>query len=267
MFGLTPIEMLLLFIAAAGIGVSKSGFAGVSMLHVLLFAEVFGSKPSTGALLPMLVTGDIIAIFFFGKKVDWTQVRKLLPASMLGVMVGALAMNYLKGPIFDFVVGLIILVLASMQTARTVQPGFFDKLPHETSFAFTLGFLAGVATMMANAAGPIVTLYLLAVGMPKLELVACSAWFFLTINVFKLPFSAFMGLITVKTLAINVLFAPAILLGILLGRWMLDRIPQKAFNILLLGFTLIAALRLLGVFSFFMSLIGLSGEANEVPTL
>ena len=171
--------MLLLFIAAAGIGVSKSGFAGVSMLHVLLFAEVFGSKPSTGALLPMLVTGDIIAIFFFGKKVDWTQVRKLLPASMLGVMVGALAMNYLKGPIFDFVVGLIILVLASMQTARTVQPGFFDKLPHETSFAFTLGFLAGVATMMANAAGPIVALYLLAVGMPKLELVACSAWFFL----------------------------------------------------------------------------------------
>ncbi len=245
--GLDAGQCLLLLIGAAGIGVSKSGFAGVSMLHVLIFAFVFGAKDSTGALLPMLIIGDICAIWFFGKSVEWKQVSRLLPPSMVGVVIGTGLMDQMPEEIFRPTVGVIILCLTGIQILRIWKPGMFDHFPHKWWFAWALGLLAGMTTMMANAAGPVVALYLLAVALPKLELVGTSAWFFLTINIFKLPFSYSLGLINFTTLAIDFAFAPGILMGMLLGKWMVHRIPQKLFDSLLLLFTGAAALRLIGL--------------------
>lgn len=243
---LTPGNCGLLAIAAAGIGISKSGFAGISMLHVLIFAIVFGTKASTGILLPMLIIGDVMAILFFGKKAQWDQFRKLLPPTIVGVIVGAWVMKDLDESIFKPLVGFIILTLTIIQVIRIWRPKAFESLPHHSLFAWTLGLLAGITTMLANAAGPIVALYLLAVALPKLELVGTSAWFFLTINIIKLPFSYFvLDLISIESLAVDIAFAPAILGGMLFGRWLLKRMPQKAFDSFLLAFTGFMALRLI----------------------
>ncbi len=245
---LSTSDCIYLIIAAAGIGFSKSGFAGVSLLHVLIFAMVFGAKASTGVLLPMLVIGDLCAIFFFGKTAHWKHVRRLLPPTLIGVALGTLLMGVLNEALFKPLVGVIILALAAIQLQRTWKPNSFEQLPHSRGFAWSLGLLAGVTTMLANAAGPVIALYLLAVALPKLELVGTSAWLFLVVNVFKLPFSYSLGLIDLATLQVNVAFSPAIVVGMLLGRWSVKRIPQKAFDSLLLAFTAIAALRLVGLF-------------------
>lgn len=244
---LTPLNCILLLIAAAGIGVSKSGFAGVGMLHVVIFAFIFGAKDSTGVLLPMLVIGDVCAIRFFGKEAQWPQVRRLLPPSLAGVVIGAGLMAYVSEAAFRPLVGSIILVLTAIQVFRIWRPEAFADIPHATWFAWILGLLAGVTTMLANAAGPVVALYMLAVALPKLELVGTSAWYFLMLNVFKLPFSYALGLIDGDSLTINLLFAPGIVLGMLAGRWLVHRIPQKLFDSLLLAFTALAALRLIGM--------------------
>lgn len=243
---LSLVDGLLLALGAAGIGFSKSGFAGVSMLHVVIFALVFGAKSSTGVLLPMLVIGDVFAIWFYGRTVRWPHVRKLLPPTLIGVVLGTMMMDQLDERVFRPLIGGIILTLTLVQTLRIWKPGAFHQLPHSPWFAATLGLLAGVTTMMANAAGPVVALYLLAVSLPKLELVGTSAWLFLIINVFKLPFSySWLGLINRETLLIDVFFAPAIFAGMLVGKWAIHRIPQKLFNSLLLAFTAVAALRLM----------------------
>ncbi len=217
------------------------------MLHVIIFAFVFGAKASTGILLPMLVIGDVCAIGFFGKKVQWKHVRRLLPPTMIGVVLGTLLMGKLDEAVFKPVVGVIILSLTAIQLFRIWRPKAFEHLPHSRIFAWTLGLLAGVTTMLANAAGPVVALYLLAVAVPKLEFVGTSAWLFLAVNVFKLPFSYGLGLISWQSLAVDVAFAPAILLGMLLGRWAVRKIPQKMFDSFLLAFTAFAALRLIGI--------------------
>ena len=102
-------------------------------------------------------------------------------------------------------------------------------------------------TMMANAAGPVFTLYALTVGLPKFELVGTSAWFFFIINVFKVPFSYALGLIQVPTLLLNVLLIPPVLIGVATGRWLTHKVPQRVFNTLLLIFAAVAALRLVGM--------------------
>ncbi len=238
----------LLLIGAAGIGFSKSGFAGVSMLHVIIFAFVFGARASTGILLPMLVFGDCCAIWFFGKKVQWPVVRRLLPPALIGVVLGTILMGRLDEAAFKPLVGTIILALTALQILRVWRPHAFEEIPHSTWFAWTLGLLAGITTMLANAAGPVIALYLLAVALPKLQLVGTSAWFFLVLNIFKLPFSFALGLIDLSSLAINAIFAPGILLGMFAGKWLVHRIPQKLFDSFLLVFTAAAALRLIGLF-------------------
>jgi uncharacterized membrane protein YfcA len=236
---------VLLIIAAAGIGISKSGFAGVGMLHVIIFAFVFGAKASTGVLLPMLVVGDCCAIWFFGKKVQWPVVRRLLPPALVGVVLGTLLMDRLDEATFKPLVGSIIWLLTLVQIFRLWRPQAFEHVPHATWFVWFLGLLAGLTTMLANAAGPVIALYLLAVALPKWELVGTSAWFFLALNLSKLPFSYGLGLISLESLWINLVFSPCILVGMFGGRWLIHRVPQKLFDSFLLAFTAVAALRLI----------------------
>jgi len=243
---ITPEQWVSLIIGALGIGVSKAGFPGISMLHVVLYASVFGAFESTGILLPMLVVGDLCAIHFFGREANWRHVRRLLPPTVAGILVGWLIMDRLDEGQFKLLVGGIILTLTGVQLVRTYRPGWFDGVPQQTWFALVLGLLAGVTTMTANAAGPVVGLYLLAVALPKWELIGTSAWFFLVLNVLKLPLSFQLDLIGWDTLLIGAVLAPTIPLGIISGRWLVGRVSQKWFNLILLGFTAIAAIRLIG---------------------
>jgi len=84
---------------------------------------------------------------------------------------------------------------------------------------------------VANAAGPIMLVYLLTMRLPKNEFLGTSAWFYLCINLFKVPFSAGLGLITPGSLLFDLLLAPAMAAGAFLGVFLARRLPEKGFNI------------------------------------
>jgi uncharacterized membrane protein YfcA len=237
--------IVLLWVAASGIGFSKSGFSGVGMFHVIIFAKVFEPLASTGILLPLLIIGDLCAVVFFGHHVQWRSVRRLMPPAITGVIIGWLLMKWIHPGLFNLVIGLIILGLTIVQVTRIWRPKWFEQVPHAHWFAWSLGLLAGVTTMIANAAGPIVALYLLSVSLPKYELVGTNAWFFLMLNSLKIPFSAQLGLIDLSTIRLDLLLAPSVLLGIIFGRWLIKYVPQRIFDSLVLAFTAIASLRLI----------------------
>jgi uncharacterized membrane protein YfcA len=167
---------------------------------------------------------------------------------LIGIVVGWAMMHRLSDQAFHTVIGSIVLLLALLQLTRMYRPEWFSEIPHARWFAYSLGFMAGVTTMLANAAGPVVALYLLALSLPKFEFVGTSAWFFLIINVIKVPFSASLGLIDASSLTFDAILSPFILMGMLLGRWTVHRISQRVFDTLILLFAGIAALRLLGAF-------------------
>ncbi len=244
---LTRLDWLLLAIGAAGVGVSKSGLSGVSLVHVLIFAFVFGARASTGILLPLLLVGDVAAVTLLGRDVRWPTVRRLMPPALVGVVVGWLLLDRLDETAFRPLIGGIILLLAAGQLTRMWRPGWFARVPHAGSFAVLMGGLTGVTTMLANAAGPIVALYLLAVSLPKDQLVATGAWFFLLLNAAKIPFSMQLGLIDPRTLGLDLLLAPLVVAGLLGGRWIVRRLPQRTFDSLLLACSAVAALRLMGL--------------------
>lgn len=243
---LTPAQWLLAVIAATGIGIGKAGLAGMSLVHVLIFAFLFGARDSTGVVLPMLLVGDVCAVTAFHQHARWDYVRRMLPPACIGVVVAATFMRGLDDAVYKPIIGWIILTLTVLQVARMARPQWFGTVPHSRAFAWSIGLLAGMMTMLANAAGPIFAIYCVAVALPKFEIVGTSAWFFFIINAFKVPFSAGLGLIHSQTLLLNLVLVPAIVLGVLGGRAITSRVPQRLFDGLLLAFAAIAALRLIG---------------------
>jgi uncharacterized membrane protein YfcA len=245
---LTTAQWALAALGALSLGVAKAGFAGLSLFHVMVFALLFGARESTGIVLPMLLIGDIFAIAVYRRRARRDYLRRMLPPACVGIVSAALLMRGLSAAAYKPLIGWMILTLCVLQFIRMLRADLFGELPHGHAFAWTMGLLAGATTMLANAASPIMTIYFLAVGLPKLEFVETAAWFFFIINAFKVPFSAGLGLIHPGTLKFNLILSPAVLLGFLIGGWLIRRVPQRLFDGVLMVFAAVAAFRLIGAF-------------------
>lgn len=242
---LQPWQWALLAIGAFFSGLSKTGIAGLGVLSVALFANALPARESTGALLPLLVCADLFGVAFFRKHADWSHLWKLFPWVAIGIVLGCFALNTFNNVQAQRTIGGILLGMVALQFWRRRYPGdLAERLPHARWFVALTGIVAGFATMTANAAGPLMVLYLLAVGLPKLVLVGTGAWFFLLVNVFKVPFSVRLDLITAASLQMDALLFLPMLPGALLGPVILKRINQSAFEIMVLIFTILAAIRL-----------------------
>ena len=243
---LSAAQWTLAVAAAFGMGISKAGFPGMSLVHVVVFALIFGARNSTGIILPMLIAADVLAVRAFQQHARWIYIRRMLPAAVVGIVAGFALMGRLNEAAFAPLIGVIVLSLTALQIGRMARPDVLADVPHSHAFAWTMGLLAGITTMIANAAGPVVRLYALSVSLPKFELVGTVAWFFFIVNLVKVPFSVWLGLIRTDTLTLNLILVPAVFAGVAIGRWLTHRVPQRLFDGLLLAFAVLAALRLVG---------------------
>jgi uncharacterized membrane protein YfcA len=231
---------------AFAIGLNKGGLNGLGILPVLLFAVVFPPRQSTGYVLPLLIVGDICAVVAYRRVVIWKVFWTLLPPGVIGVLLGFFLMGIIPASVFGPLIGWLILALIALQFTRGTLGEKVDHIFESRGFGMTMGVLAGITTMIANAAGPVATLYFLSVGLPKWNLIGTSAWFFFVINLTKVPLSASLGLTNAYSLTLAAVLAPLAITGFFAGRKLAAIMPQKIFERFLLICTAIGALRLIG---------------------
>jgi uncharacterized membrane protein YfcA len=241
----SPWQWACAFGAAVCIGLSKTGFGGVGMVAVLLMAQVLPARESTGAVLPLLIVADIFAVRAFRQFTVWRHLAKMLPPAILGVVTGWLLMPHISTKVFGPLIGWMVVALVALTIAQKVSGKLSASAAEHPSIAWPLGWTAGVTTMLANAAGAVMTVYLLACRLPKYEFVGTAAWFFFVINVIKVPFSVSLGLINGSSLWLNLLLVPGIIAGVAAGRFLLGKINQQAFEWLMIVFSLAGGLRLI----------------------
>ncbi len=216
----------------------------MGMITILVMAQILPARESTGAVLPMLLFADCFAVAVYRQHARWGDLWPALPPALVGIVLGYFLMQQIPDGSFRPVLGWIVFTMVGLQAANRWMPALLQRIPHTRGFAWVMGCISGVATMLANAAGPVMTVYLLARGLLKYEYVGTAAVFFLVINLVKVPFSFGLGLITWESLRLNLWLLPAILAGILLGKQVVHRIPQRLFELLLLLFAAAAALPL-----------------------
>ena len=248
---LEPWQWALAAIGSILVGISKTGIAGVGIFSVVVFANTFPARGSTGLILPLLVVADVVAAASYRQHAVWKYLWKLFPWVGVGLAAGYAAMFFLTTDrAVGRLIGAIVIVMVALhfwreRRAKEGRDLLNDTALHHPIVFAVIGLLCGFTTMVANAAGPIMILYMLAVGLPKMELMGTAAWYFFLINVSKLPLSWHLGLITPASLLLDLWLAPVVVLGALAGRVILRRINQKWFTTIALVCTLLAGLRLL----------------------
>lgn len=237
------LQAIAFFVLAAFIvGFSKTSVGGVGILAVVLMALAFPGKASPGILLPMLIIADIVAVLYYRRSCQWSVIARIFPLTALGVLIGYFIVEITPQHIFEIALGGVILAMLALSFLMEKQG---VNLASNRAFTIMSGLMAGVATMMGNAAGPIFGVYLLQMGLSKSAFVGTRSWFFLLINLFKIPFSIHLGLITPDTLMLNAIAIPVLLSGGFLGFIFLKYINLEVFKILIRITVVIAAVRLI----------------------
>ncbi|MHC5083288.1 MAG: sulfite exporter TauE/SafE family protein [Planctomycetota bacterium] len=237
-------QWLVLILGAFAIGIAKTGVPGIGILVAPLWALTFPSKASVGLLLPVLIFADLFAVWHYRRQGNWRHLIRLLPAATVGIVAGFLLLGRISNAQFKPLIGAIVLVMLILRLPAII--GKEQKVPSKTGiFAPIMGFSAGATSMLANAAGPVMALYLLSMRFDKIKFVGTAAWFFFIINWIKVPFQVHLGYINPGSLKLNVMVFPAVALGAFTGIWLIKRIPQKLFNIIALTLAAAAAVKLL----------------------
>jgi uncharacterized membrane protein YfcA len=241
---ITPWIFLALLVAAVSVGFAKTAIGGFGAIAVAIFASVLPARESTGALLPLLLVGDLMAVAAYRAHADWRILLRLLPSVLVGVLLGTLFVARVDDDVMRRTIGVLLvgLVAVHLWTRRRRAPSPGARRPWLTA---GYGTLAGFTTMVANAGGPVMALYLLSAGLSMLGFLGTATMFFFIVNAAKVPFSVGLGLISPASLWLDLLLVPAVLLGGWLGLRVIDRIDERLFERLVLLFTVVSALNLL----------------------
>ncbi|GAA1586025.1 sulfite exporter TauE/SafE family protein [Leucobacter aridicollis] len=247
-FELAPQAWGLLLVAALLVGISKTALPGINTISIAIFAAVLPAKASTGALLLLLIVGDVFALVSYRREADWRSLLRLVPFAALGLGLGALFLAVTNDGSVRRVIGAILLLLIGVTLWQRWRPRAAATPPANAArVAARAGFgtLGGFTTMVANAGGPVMSLYFLSAKLPVATFLGTAAWFFAAINLAKLPISIGLGLITPATLELDLLLVPGVVAGAVLGRWIAARIRQRAFEWAVIAGTSLGALYLL----------------------
>lgn len=243
-------EWVLLIAAALLVGVAKTSFGGLGSLSVAMLALAMPARESTAAALLMLLTGDVIAVLRYHKAADWRLLRGLIPAVIPGLLLGAWFLSAVDDLMLKRSIGWLLLAFVLIQLATKLFGHGRDPAensggqPHR-GLSVTAGVMAGFTTMAANAAGPVMAIYLQLARVDKLRFLGTGSWYFLLINLAKTPLTASLGLFTPRVLSTAAILAPAVLIGTLIGIAIIGKVPQRAFDIITLLTSVIASVALI----------------------
>jgi uncharacterized membrane protein YfcA len=236
----STVELLLFFLVALCVGMSKTGVHGAGNISVPLLAIVFGARLSSGIMLPMLCLADVMGVWYYHRHSSWDHLKKLLVWSVLGILLGTYVGDMIDPGMFKYImVGIIFVSVAVMVW---MERGHKEDIPDYAWFAAICGVGAGFTSMIGNLAGAFAAIYLLSMRLPKNSYIGTSAWFFMVINWIKVPFHVWVWkTITWNTFLLDLITLPVIAFGAWIGIIIVKNLTEGGYRWFIIGMTLIAA--------------------------
>lgn len=248
MTALDPWAWAALGVAAVVIGISKTALPGGSILAIALFAAVLPARTSTAATLLLLMVGDVFALLAYRRHAHWPTLLRLAPAVVAGLLLGFAFLALTGDGVVRRAIGVILLLMIAVTLWRRWRQARAEQEAAARGGALLAGVygtLGGFTTTVANAGGPVMSMYFLATRTPVQVFLGTSAWFFAIINVIKVPFLAGIGLFTGPVLLTDAILAPLVVLGALLGLRVARRLDQRLFDRIVIVLTILGAVYLL----------------------
>jgi hypothetical protein len=249
------VDWLLLFICCGAVGMAKTGVPGIGITAVPVLASIMPAKESVGFLLPLLMTGDIFGIVYYRKYAVVKAVLKILPWTVLGIFSAYLVVGKINNQQLEPIIGAVVILMLGLgeyqkyrrDKIKDIVENENESAPKKVAIYWTafLGIFAGITTMLANAAGPVAVIYMVMLSVNKRQFVGTIALYAFIGNWIKVPFFLGRDMITMQSLGLDILMLPGVALGAVIGYFVLSRIPQKFFDVLVVVLAGAAAIKLL----------------------
>jgi uncharacterized membrane protein YfcA len=242
----TPGFLVLFLFLALLLGMAKAGLSGLGLAVIPVMALIFGAKESTGVILPMLITADIMAVIYYRQHAVWKYILRILPWVAAGILIALIAGNLINNNQFRIVMLSVVWIMLILMVMNDLWKRESDEIPHNMVFGALMGLAGGFATMIGNSAGPVFTLYFLSMRLTKKEFIGTGAWLYLIMNTGKLPLQVIVWKnITFSSLIPGLISIPFIALGIFMGIRIVNLFSEKVFRYFVIVTTIGASLLLL----------------------
>lgn len=211
-------------------GISKGGFGGgLGTLAVPLIALVISPIQAAGILLPILCLMDLLSLWAYRNKWIWTELRVLLPASLIGIGIGTLLFEYMSPSIIRLIIGVVAITFTlhywlNRKKARREGLSDFPK-----AAGIVGGGVAGFTSFIAHAGGPPINMYLLRRPLNRTDFVATTVLFFAVVNYVKLIPYAWLGQLQAGNLLTSLVLAPLAPIGVFIGVYLHKRVSDRFF--------------------------------------
>lgn len=228
-------------LAALIIGLSKNGVPGLGILNVAIFQILLDAKEAVGFGLPLLIAGDLCSMLIYRRHAEWKHIFRLIPWAIVGVIFGWLTLGSMEANQARLVISIVLAALLALHVIRERYPLLMSAaLPHSYGAAAVIGVIAAFVSTLANAAGPIMILFLLSMRLPKMAFMGTSVYFFTFLNLFKVPFLHHEGLVNWGSLEANLKLLPFVVCGSILGYFFAKKISQAWFEKIAFWLTTVA---------------------------
>lgn len=237
---------LVLIVVALFIGLSKGGMGAVLIILVTpLLSLVMPTASAISLALPLLLIGDVFALWFYWKAWDMRFIRLMLPPAIIGIVVGTVLLASLDNLTLRHILGILTLIFVVYKIAdqRLKSLGYHPRDWH----GYLAGAASGLGSALANSGSPPFTAYMLLQDVSPQVFVGTMTLFFAVVNALKVPGLMIAGLMDFNKLLGVIWVTPAIPLGVFTGRWIIDRINKTAFEWFMLLVLVVAAIILLFV--------------------
>ena len=225
------------------IGFAKGGFGGLGALLTPILALVLPVALAVGVLLPMLMVGDVFAVYMYWKEWDLDLVKRMLPAGIAGALVGTFLLSSMPPDGLRILLGVFVLIVVAYKfLSDRIEAIRYDPRPWH---APTAGLLAGVASGMFNSGGPAFSSYLLLQKIKPRPFIATTAIYFALLNLIKVPGFLYTGVLDLPLLFSLWWVFPFIPVGIWVARRALTRLSPSAFEWIIIVLLIFSSLWLL----------------------
>ncbi|MDX2227693.1 MAG: sulfite exporter TauE/SafE family protein [Verrucomicrobiae bacterium] len=230
----------------AFVGVSRSGFGGAGgILAVPMMALFLPAREAAGLLLPIMIFSDVFVVWHYRHRVDWRQIRRLIPGTLAGILIGAATLQMTDNTTLRRILGALCLLFVLIQLLREGILKMEETLKPGPGMATILGALAGYTSTLAHAGGPVMAMYLLPQHLDPQVFIGTNITYFALGNLIKLPIYIHQGMVSLPSLYGSLWMAPFMLLGTGLGVWINDRVSKKWFVTTVYILLFFAGIRLL----------------------
>jgi uncharacterized membrane protein YfcA len=219
------------------------GGIGLALTPVLTL--VLPPQPVLAMIGLLLLLSDPISLWLYWRRWDGGEVRRLVPAMLVGIVLGGWLVAGLSATSLRQAIGGAALLFGSAQLAVMLRGGNPSAAPAALPVATGVGLLAGVASTVAHSGGVVLGLYLIGRPLSSAGVVATGTLAYAMSDVVKVGTYAAIGWVTPPLLLATVAATPFLYLGSWLGYRLNARLPRRAFALTVVVIALIGALRLL----------------------